>query len=188
MQGSDQISTFLGDCPRPILRERQRRESHSRSCFACCRPDTFICAKGDLNRCSQQPKASLGLHTEGLIKLLLNQAVPRRRLGPRLPKSFRPEDWAAVWASQDEELSYWIDEDSLEGTVPAAVSGTFFRNDQRILREAANLMHISLMEMAMSLLGRSMKTAVSISRADTSKQSACCELHTCQTGSRHCSA
>ena len=72
----------------------------------------------------QRDQLSIQLH------LACPQAAPTRviTLSSHFAEPFHPEDWAAAWASQPEELSYWIASESVDGDVPEGIVGTFFRN------------------------------------------------------------
>ena len=47
------------------------------------------------------------------------------------PPSYGMEDWRSGYRSQPEEFAYWIDE--VEGEIPAALTGTLFRNGPGLL-------------------------------------------------------
>ena len=58
------------------------------------------------------------------------QTLPSPQSAP-VRQSFSMEDWRGGFRSQPQEFAYWID--AVEGTIPAALEGTLFRNGPGLL-------------------------------------------------------
>lgn len=60
------------------------------------------------------------------------QTLPSSHPNPATsPQSFSMADWRSGYRSQPEEFAYWIE--TIEGTIPAALEGTLFRNGPGLL-------------------------------------------------------